>query len=115
MSVDDDEDDDDDDYHRHVGRARGRGGGGGGVAFGDEEGEHMMGLDIDSDRREALERRRSNLGETERRLSRDLEEGFRDDSDDDDDGDDDEEVDANGEGQRRFNLVDRLQLRSSLQ
>ena len=118
MLVDDDGEDDDEDHRRHVGRARGRGGGGGGngsVAFGDEEGEHMMGFDVDSDRREALERRRSNLGEAERRLSRDLEEGFRDDSDDGDDGDNGAENDANGAGQRRFNLIDRLQLRSGLQ
>jgi hypothetical protein len=42
----------------------------------------MVGMNMDSDRRGALEqRRRDTLGETEGRLSRDLEEGFMDDSD----------------------------------
>ena len=41
-----------------------------------------MGFEIDQRRREALERRRSDVGEQDRRLSRDLEEGFRDDSSD---------------------------------
>jgi len=50
--------------------------------FDDEEGEGMVGFDIDERRREALERRRSGVGEEDRRLSRDLEEGFKDDSDD---------------------------------
>ncbi|KAI9763436.1 MAG: hypothetical protein M1840_000518 [Geoglossum simile] len=51
--------------------------------FDDEEGEDMVGFDIDEQRREALERRRNgaNRGEVVR-LSRDLEEGFRDDSSD---------------------------------
>ena len=50
--------------------------------FDDEEGEGMVGFEpIDQRRREALEQRRS-LAETERRLGRDLEEGFKDDSDD---------------------------------
>ncbi|KAI9837366.1 MAG: hypothetical protein M1837_003003 [Sclerophora amabilis] len=53
--------------------------------FDDEEGEDMVGFDIDARRREALERRRSEVGEGERRLSRDLEEGFRDESDEDED------------------------------
>ncbi|KAI9864665.1 MAG: hypothetical protein M1813_003155 [Trichoglossum hirsutum] len=49
--------------------------------FDEEEGEDMVGFVIDERRREALERRRSEgLGEEEARLSRDLEEGFRDDS-----------------------------------
>ncbi|KAF2755497.1 hypothetical protein EJ05DRAFT_513004 [Pseudovirgaria hyperparasitica] len=52
------------------------------VMFDDEEGEDMVGFDIDERRREALERRRSNVGEEDLRLSRDLEEGFKDDSDD---------------------------------
>ena len=51
--------------------------------FDDEEGEDMVGFDIDERRREALERRRNSAGEAEVvRLSRDLEEGFRDDSSD---------------------------------
>ncbi|OCK80279.1 hypothetical protein K432DRAFT_48480 [Lepidopterella palustris CBS 459.81] len=50
--------------------------------FDDEEGEGMVGFDIDERRREALERRRSAVGDEDRRLSRDLEEGFKDDSDD---------------------------------
>jgi hypothetical protein len=50
--------------------------------FDDEEGEGMVGFDpIDDRRREALEQRRS-IMEEERRLGRDLEEGFKDDSDD---------------------------------
>lgn len=50
--------------------------------FDDEEGEGMVGFDpIDERRREALDQRRS-LMEEERRLGRELEEGFRDDSDD---------------------------------
>ena len=51
--------------------------------FDDEEGEGMVGFDpIDERRREALEQRRSMMGEEDRRLSRDLEEGFKDDSED---------------------------------
>ncbi|KAF2471213.1 uncharacterized protein BDR25DRAFT_303307 [Lindgomyces ingoldianus] len=51
--------------------------------FDDEEGEGMVGFDpIDEHRREALEQRRSMMGEEDRRLSRELEEGFKDDSDD---------------------------------
>jgi hypothetical protein len=50
--------------------------------FDDEEGEGMVGFDpIDDRRREALEQRRS-IMEEERRLGRELEEGFKDDSDD---------------------------------
>jgi len=50
--------------------------------FDEEEGEGMVGFDIDERRREALERRRSSVGDEDRRLSRELEEGFKDDSDD---------------------------------
>ncbi|KKZ63022.1 hypothetical protein EMCG_02617 [[Emmonsia] crescens] len=80
-------------------------GGGGGSVFDDEEGEDMVGFEVDdASRREALEeRRRSGGGNnhinnnddnserggggmgTDQRLSRDLEEGFMDDSDDEDD------------------------------
>ncbi|KAI8943624.1 hypothetical protein NX059_001609 [Plenodomus lindquistii] len=50
--------------------------------FDDEEGEGMVGFDpIDERRREALEQRRSIMDE-ERRLGRELEQGFKDDSDD---------------------------------
>lgn len=49
----------------------------------DEEGEGMVGFEMDPSRREALDRRRSSVVETESRLSRELEEGFMDDSDDD--------------------------------
>lgn len=50
--------------------------------FDDEEGEGMVGFDpIDERRREALEQRRS-IMEDEMRLGRDLEEGFKDDSED---------------------------------
>lgn len=50
--------------------------------FDDEEGEGMVGFDpVDARRREALEQRRSMM-EDDRRLSRELEEGFRDESDD---------------------------------
>ena len=47
----------------------------------DEEGENMVGMDMDAARREALERRRGPAVETLSRLSRELEEGFMDDSD----------------------------------
>jgi hypothetical protein len=50
--------------------------------FDDEEGEDMVGFDpIDQRRREALEQRRSMM-EEERRVGRDLEQVFKDDSDD---------------------------------
>jgi len=50
--------------------------------FDDVEGEGMVGFDpIDERRREALEQRRSMM-EDERRLGRELEEGFKDESDD---------------------------------
>jgi hypothetical protein len=52
--------------------------------FDDEEGEGMVGFDpVDQRRREALEQRRS-MVEEERRLGRDLEQGFKDDSEDED-------------------------------
>lgn len=44
----------------------------------------MVGMNMNSARREALERRRSTAAEAESRVSRELEEGFMDDSDDDD-------------------------------
>ena len=49
------------------------------VVFGDEEGENMVGVSVDVDRRKILER--SDIPDVNERLSRDLEEGFRDDSD----------------------------------
>ena len=50
--------------------------------FDDEEGEGMVGFDpIDERRREALEQRRSMMEEG-RRLGRELEQGFKDDSED---------------------------------
>ncbi|KAI9709085.1 MAG: hypothetical protein M1820_003531 [Bogoriella megaspora] len=52
--------------------------------FSEDEGEGMVGFEIDQRRREALERRRSESGDEGRRLSRDLEEGFKDDSDEED-------------------------------
>ncbi len=53
--------------------------------FDDEEGEGMVGFDpIDNRRREALDQRRS-IAENERRLGRDLEQVFCDDSDDEED------------------------------
>jgi len=51
----------------------------------DEEGEGMVGFEMDPSRREALDRRRSSAIEIEGRLSRELEEGFMDDSDGDED------------------------------
>lgn len=54
----------------------------------EEEGEVMMGIgmEIGAERREALERSRSRMGiqGSEGRLSRELEEGFMDDSESDD-------------------------------
>ena len=58
------------------------------------EGERMVGVMVDGRRREALEQRRDGRdvgGESQRRLSRELEEGFRDDSSEDDDDADDED------------------------
>ena len=58
--------------------------------FDDDEGEGMVGFaPMDSARREALEHRRS-LGHDERRLGRELEQGFKDDSEDDEDDEADE-------------------------
>ncbi|PLN79242.1 hypothetical protein BDW42DRAFT_195320 [Aspergillus taichungensis] len=51
----------------------------------DEEGELMVGMDMGPGRREALERGRHSPADTDMRLSRDLEEGFMDDSDDEGD------------------------------
>ncbi|EAW08628.1 uncharacterized protein ACLA_095610 [Aspergillus clavatus NRRL 1] len=51
------------------------------ISISDEEGEIMVGMDMDPARREALERRRSTAADAESRLSRDLEQGFMDDSD----------------------------------
>ncbi|WEW61913.1 hypothetical protein PRK78_007413 [Emydomyces testavorans] len=48
----------------------------------DEEGEGMVGFEMDAARRAALERHRADPTGTEGRLSRELEEGFMDDSDD---------------------------------
>lgn len=60
------------------------------ISIDDEEGELMTGLNMDAVRREALEQRRG-LGldsnsNSNHRLSRELEEGFMDDSDDDERG-----------------------------
>ncbi|PGH06608.1 hypothetical protein GX51_02235 [Blastomyces parvus] len=83
---------------------------GGGSVFDDEEGEDMVGFEIDESRREALDQRRRSGGnnnnhnhsdrgsvDTDRRLSRDLEEGFMDDSDDEDE--------AGGGDERRARVV----------
>ncbi|KAL2828296.1 hypothetical protein BDW59DRAFT_143545 [Aspergillus cavernicola] len=53
----------------------------------DEEGEIMIGMNTDSTHREALEWRRSTVAEDEGRLSRELEQGFMDDSDEEMNGD----------------------------
>ncbi|KAJ5099184.1 hypothetical protein N7532_006185 [Penicillium argentinense] len=53
------------------------------ISIDDEEGELMTGMNMDAARREALEQRRS-TAESQSRLSRELEEGFMDDSDDED-------------------------------
>jgi hypothetical protein len=51
------------------------------VSFDDEEGEGMVGFEpVDERRREALEQRRSRM--EEERLGRELEQGFKDDSED---------------------------------
>ncbi|KAI0491004.1 hypothetical protein F4859DRAFT_508794 [Xylaria cf. heliscus] len=56
------------------------------VGFGSEEGEELN--EVDEDRRHALSLDSHHQhADSNRRLSRDLEEGFRDDSDDDDDRD----------------------------
>ncbi|KAJ5166469.1 uncharacterized protein N7482_005250 [Penicillium canariense] len=54
------------------------------ISIDEEEGELMVGMNMDAARREALERRRSTAPEPESRLSRELEEGFMDDSDEED-------------------------------
>lgn len=56
------------------------------ISIFDEEGEIMVGMNMDSARRQTLERRQNNPAELEGRLSRDLEEGFMDDSDDEAEG-----------------------------
>lgn len=56
------------------------------ISIDEDEGELMIGMNMDAERREALERRRSTAAEAESRLSRDLEEGFMDDSDDEEIG-----------------------------
>lgn len=50
----------------------------------EEEGEDMVGFDIDPARRDALDRRRGTPRSTDDRLSRELEEGFMDDSEEED-------------------------------
>ncbi|PGH14393.1 hypothetical protein AJ79_03035 [Helicocarpus griseus UAMH5409] len=60
----------------------------GNSVFDDEEGEDMIGVEMDPSRREALERRRDGGMDSERRLSRDLEEGFMDDSDEEEEAGD---------------------------
>jgi hypothetical protein len=52
------------------------------ISIFDEEGENMAEMNMSTSRREALEARRS-FAADQVRLSRDLEEGFMDDSDDD--------------------------------
>jgi hypothetical protein len=52
--------------------------------FDEEEGEGMVGFNVNASRRDAIVRQEE-AAITERRLSRDLEEGFRDDSDSSDD------------------------------
>lgn len=55
--------------------------------FDDEEGEGLVGFDVDAPRREGQEDS-PNTGESDRRLSRDLEEGFQDESDEEERGND---------------------------
>lgn len=55
--------------------------------FEEEEGEHLVGFDVSQARREALEHGQ-HLVDADRRLSRDLEEGFKDDSEDEGEGED---------------------------
>ncbi|KAL1602396.1 hypothetical protein SLS60_005812 [Paraconiothyrium brasiliense] len=74
--------------------------------FDDEEGEGMVGFDpVDERRREALEQRRSMMVD-DLRLSRELEEGFKDESDDEHE---DErrryKPDHNGPSQRRNEAI----------
>lgn len=56
-------------------------------AFGDEEGESMVGFDYRRREREVRGARVESLW-SDGRLSRELEEGFRDDSESDEDGED---------------------------
>ncbi|KAJ5545382.1 hypothetical protein N7535_006229 [Penicillium sp. DV-2018c] len=51
------------------------------ISIDDEEGEVLTGMNTDSARRGVLGRRRDSLAETGPRLSRELEQGFMDDSD----------------------------------
>ncbi|KAJ5779001.1 hypothetical protein N7457_006721 [Penicillium paradoxum] len=51
------------------------------ISIDEEEGETLVGMDMDAVRRGALEGRRDPLADAESRLSRDLEAGFMDDSD----------------------------------
>lgn len=51
------------------------------ISIDEDEGELMVGMNMDATRRAALERRRSTAADAESRLSRELEEGFMDDSD----------------------------------
>lgn len=52
------------------------------VAFGEEEGERMVGFEVDDrGRYESRGRVDGHMFDSQRRLSRELEEGFRDDSD----------------------------------
>lgn len=56
------------------------------LAFGEEEGESMVGFDNPNHLARSREERAGGAEmDSERRLSRDLEEGFKDDSDDEDD------------------------------
>lgn len=64
------------------------------ISIDEEEGETLVGIDMDAVRRGALERRRDPLAEAEGRLSRDLEAGFMDDSDEE--GHDDRRSGAGG-------------------
>lgn len=50
----------------------------------DDEGELMLGMNMDAARRQAWEQRPNTAPDTQRRLSRELEEGFMDDSDEED-------------------------------
>ncbi|KAF3388193.1 hypothetical protein DPV78_011918 [Talaromyces pinophilus] len=75
-SISDDDDDDDEsiDHNRPDNHDS--------ISIFDEEGENMAEMNMSASRREALEARRS-FAADQVRLSRDLEEGFMDDSDDD--------------------------------
>jgi stringent starvation protein B len=60
--------------------------------FDEEEGEGMVGFNIEASRRDTIARQ-EDAAITERRLSRELEEGFRDDSDDETRRDERETID----------------------